>query len=69
MKRQNLKILRGFGRWIRIRVKVKSCIRIRIKVKKLQKLKLEPWRPVNAHNEGLEAQNEVMEGLKTSGRR
>ncbi len=44
------------GSWIRIRIRVKSWIRMHIKVKnqKIQWLKIEPWRTVNAHNGGLE---------------
>jgi hypothetical protein len=58
---------------IQISIRVKSCIRIRIgtkvKVQKLKRLKIELWRAVDAHNGGLEAQNEALEGLETSGRR
>ncbi len=30
---------------------------------------MEPWRAVDAHNGGVEAQNEAVKGLKTSARR
>jgi hypothetical protein len=54
-----------FGSWIRIRLRMKSWIPIRIKVKiqKLQRLKKEPWRVVDAHNEGMVAINGALEGL------
>ncbi len=42
-----------FGSWILIRIEVK-----------IQKLKMETWRAVAAHNEGLEAQNGPLEGLE-----
>ncbi len=47
---------------IRIRTKAKNLIRIRNKFK-AQELKMEPWRAVNAHNGGMEAQNGAVEGL------
>ncbi len=55
----------SFGSWIRIRMRVKGWIRIRIKVKieKLERLRIEPWRVVDAHNRGLEAQIGALEGL------
>jgi hypothetical protein len=37
-----------FGSWIRIRIKVK--------IQELQRLKMEPWKTVDAHNEDMEAQ-------------
>jgi hypothetical protein len=54
---------------------VKSCIQIRtqirnkIKMPKLLRLKMEPWRAVDAQNEGVEAQNRGLDGLYASGRR
>ncbi len=30
---------------------------------------MEPWRTMDAHDGGVEAQNEALEGLKTNGRR
>jgi hypothetical protein len=44
---------------IRIRIIFESCIRIRnkVKIQQLYGLKIEPWRAVYAHNEGLEAQS------------
>jgi len=38
-------------------------------MQKLSRLKMEPWRAVDAQNEGLEAQNRGLEGLYASGRR
>ncbi len=48
---------------IRIGIRVKSWIRIRIKseIQKLYRPKIEPWRAVDAHNGGLEAQYEALE--------
>ncbi len=48
-----------FGSWIRIRI---NRIRIHIKAK-IQRLKIEPWRAVDAHNGGLEDENRALEGL------
>ncbi len=45
------------GRWIRIRIRVKSRIRIKVTIHKLYRLKTEPWRADDARNGGLEAQN------------
>jgi hypothetical protein len=53
-----------FGSWmIRIRITVKSYIRIRIKVKiqKRWRLKIEPWRTVDALNGGLKAQTGALD--------
>jgi hypothetical protein len=52
-----------FGSWIRIRIRVraKSWIRIHIKVliQELYRLEVESsWRAVDAHNGGMEAENE-----------
>jgi hypothetical protein len=45
-----------FGSWIRICNRVKSWIRIRIEfeTRELQRLKIEPWMAVDAHNGGME---------------
>jgi hypothetical protein len=45
-----------FGSWIRIRIRVKSWIRIHIniKIQELLRLKMKPWRAVDAQNGGLE---------------
>jgi hypothetical protein len=60
---------------IRIRIKVASRIRIRIRVMQIcitgysdvnivyKRLKLEPWRALDAHSGGVEAQNGVLEAL------
>jgi hypothetical protein len=53
-----------FGSWIHIQIsnREKSWTRIRIKFKilKIYRHKIEPWRAVDAHNGGLEAQNEAL---------
>jgi hypothetical protein len=56
--------------WIRIRIRVKSRIRIRIlvEIQELWRLNMEPWRAVDTHNGGVEAQN-ALEDLFTSGRK
>jgi hypothetical protein len=36
---------------------------MKVKIQKLYRLKTEPWRYEDAHNRGLEAQNEAPEGL------
>jgi hypothetical protein len=47
---------------------VKSWIRICIKVKfRSLEARIETWRALYAHSEGLEAQNRSLEGLNTSG--
>jgi hypothetical protein len=62
-------------RWIRIHITLKSLIRVRstvkswiwlrvkVKIHELSKLKMKPWRAVEAQNRGVEAQNGDLEGL------
>jgi hypothetical protein len=38
-------------------------------MQKLSRLKMEPWRAVDAQNDGVEAQNRGLKGLYASGRR
>jgi hypothetical protein len=51
-----------FGSWIRIciRIRVKrwiwTQIRIKVTIQKLERLNVEPWRAVDTHTGGLEAQ-------------
>jgi hypothetical protein len=51
--------------WIRIRIRVKNRIQIRItvEIQELWRLNMEPWRAVDAHNGGVEAQNGALEDL------
>ncbi len=51
------------GSWIRIWIRTRAKNWIRIHNFKLQELKMEPWRAVNAHNGGVEALNGAVEGL------
>ncbi len=43
------------GSWIRIR--------IRVKIQELKRLKIEPWRAVDAHNVGVEDKNGALEAV------
>jgi hypothetical protein len=61
-----------FGNWIWIRIhiciRMKSLIRIRIsalksKFRSSSRLKIKPWRAVDAQNGGVEARNGGLEGL------
>jgi hypothetical protein len=39
---------------------------MKVKIQKLERLKIDPWRAMDAHNEDLETQNGALEGLETS---
>jgi hypothetical protein len=48
----------GFKKsWIRIRIRIKD------RIQKLKRLKIEPWRAVDAHKRGLEARNGALDGI------
>jgi hypothetical protein len=57
----------NFGRWIRIRLRVKSWILdlhiVPGKNSGLLRLKMQAWRATDAHNGGVEVQNGALEGL------
>jgi hypothetical protein len=36
---------------------------MKVKIQKLYRLKTKPWRDMDAHTRGLEAQNEALDGL------
>jgi hypothetical protein len=50
---------------MRIRIRIFGEVKIQMLYR--YRLKMEPWRAVNAYNGGVEAQNGAVEGLKTSG--
>jgi hypothetical protein len=49
---QKIRIRTILGSWIRIRIKVK--VRITLKIQEWYRLKMEPWRAVDADNAGVE---------------